>query len=528
MAKASTHLNTVGSDPAGFGLGEHAGAAAVAAWFIVYGAIHGLITRAAGPSLALDDAKLNVVTQSLQGGYMTENPPLFEWTLILAQQAVGPTLLSFIIVKYAFLTIAGVATYGAARIALGNRPWAALTAISLTAIYQIGWNFHQAFTHTTALTAAIALYWWALARVARSGESRDYVLLGLALGLGALAKYSFLPAAAIGLLAVALEPSMRSRALTWRMAIAIAVAAVMVWPHAAWVLTDNPDVVGKTSSRLAGAEASYIERIAEGAPSALWAVVSFALPIAPMAWIAFGRRRLTAAPLDHELPRIARRATLIGAAALIGVVFALGMERMQERYAIPFLFPLVFWLMAAARSAMADRIGALNRFLALSAAGLVAVAGLRAAAAIWPGPPFCEECRQFVPYEPLAAAIEARGLAAGTLVGFEDHTAGNLRRLLPRARVISGHMPYYTPPATPERRTVEADCLFIWSLDLGPRPIDRVVDAVDPSTSFTASATWRTASRNEAARIATWTIAPINHNERLTRELCRIRPPADK
>ncbi|MEZ5917693.1 MAG: hypothetical protein R3C40_09060 [Parvularculaceae bacterium] len=43
-----------------------------------------------------------MLTQSWRGGYLPENPPLFEWMLIAVQGLAGPALAGFLVVKYAF------------------------------------------------------------------------------------------------------------------------------------------------------------------------------------------------------------------------------------------------------------------------------------------------------------------------------------------------------------------------------------------------------------------------------------------
>ena len=48
----------------------------------------------------------------------------------------------------------------------------------------------------------------------------------------------------------------------------------------------------------------------------------------------------------------------------------------------------------------------------------------------------CRKCRIGVPYDGLAAALEAQGFKNGTLIAADRHDAGNLRRLFPEARIV--------------------------------------------------------------------------------------------
>ena len=210
-----------------------------------------------------------------------------------------------------------------------------------------------------------------------------------------------------------------------------------------------------------------------------------------------------------------RRATLLGAGALIAAVIIFGIDNMQERYAIAFMFPGVFWLMLAARRVASERT--IARYAAIFAVIVAAMAGLRVVETVVAGPPFCDQCRQWVPYQNLSKKMAQLDIDGATLVGFEDHTAGNLRRLFPSTRVLSAHMPFYTPPGWAEGEK----CYFIWSDQLGPPAPEHVTGAVDPGHVWTVDAPWRGPFRIAGWRVTHWTIAEFSHNPGIARSLCR-------
>ena len=497
-------------------LGKQITAAHIGAAAIFYCIAHGLVTLAAGPALALDDVKLNVVTQSFQWGYQPENPPLFEWLLILVQQFVGPTLVSFVFTKYIFLTAAAVFVFLAAKEALGDRRWAALTTLSLAVCFQIGWNFHQAFTHSAALVPAVAFLWWAFLRLLRRQRLLDFALLGFSIGIGLLAKYSFAAALALAFAAAATNAETRRAIFRPALLVSFAVALIVLWPHLSWVVTENGQLAAHAAARLHGHATSYWGRIGQGVPRALWASISFAGPFALIAVLAGGRDLLHWRALPPGAA-LARRAAIIGAAALPLSALLFGLGQMQERYALAILFPVIFWfageLMALSGEARARRI------VLFSCAGLIAAAfSIRVAELAFPGAPFCDECRQWAPYGALKEALDAEGFTSGTLVGFEDTTAGNLRRLYPHARVLSAHMPFYTAPGG----AVGDKCYFIWSEDLGPRPPAHILEAVKSAHVIDVDAAWERLMRGEVRRSTHWTIAEMSGTPRLARRLCRF------
>ncbi len=489
----------------------------VGAVFVIYGFLHGLAARLSGPALALDDVKLNVVAQSWAAGYLTENPPLYEYLLILSQSVAGPTLISFLIVKYALLTASGVFAFLIAREAGSGRPWAAATAFSMILLYQIGWNYHQAFTHTMALIAATLFFWWAFFRFLRGGGGTA-ALLGAAVGLGLLAKYSFAAALAAAFIAGALNAPARRALISPRIMAAVAVAAIIVAPHLYWLASQNEGVAAAAASRLQGAGASHFSRAVAGLPVAAFAMASFFLPFALIAGAIFRPHGADLAPRSGA-ERLLRDAGGVGAAGLMLAVVAVGIPSLQERYVIAFLLPSYFWLMARLEAGAA-RPGRQSLFFGAIGAAAGSMFLLRIIQASVPGAPFCSDCRQWIPYDAVAKSLDAAGFSGGTLVGFTDHTAGNLRRLYPDARVLSAHLPFYTPPGG----RLRDDCWFVWSEDLGPPAPTAVTDRFDPETTYNVVGEWRHFAREAGWRRTRWTVAKVDHDASLEKALCR---PAD-
>jgi hypothetical protein len=67
---------------------------------LVYGLVHSGLRLAISDAVPIDDIKSNVYTQTLELGYVAKQPPLYEWMLWVVQRFTGPTLLSFLILKY--------------------------------------------------------------------------------------------------------------------------------------------------------------------------------------------------------------------------------------------------------------------------------------------------------------------------------------------------------------------------------------------------------------------------------------------
>ena len=476
---------------------------------LAYAALNAALSLAAGPALALDDVKLNVLTQSLQGGYLPDNPPLFEWTLYGAQLAFGPTLGSFVGVKSIYLVLTAAFAFLAAREAGADDRAAATAALALPLIPQFGWSFHQTLTHSTALFAATAFFWFALLRLQRRRRILDFGFLGVAIGVGSLSKYSFLLAASAAFLAAILHPLLRKALLSPRLIAAAIAAGAVTAPHLLWAVGADHGSASLIHDRLADA-GGHASRAAKGLLSLSWATLSYMAPLTIVAIISLRER---APEIFSGRRDVLAEAALIALLALAAVIALLGVSNFQERYAIPFLFPAFLSLILRLND-----LGKPMTALVASLSVVTAFTGARVLEIARPGAPFCQDCRQYVPYTELRDALARKAAERATLAGFDDHTAGNLRRLFPGARVISTHQPFYTPPS----KDPADDCYFIWSTDLSPAPDPSAIDQLDRSKIERIEGRWDRVMKGESeARTTTWNIARIEQDRPIGAALCR-------
>ena len=265
------------------------------------------------------------------------------------------------------------------------------------------------------------------------------------------------------------------------------------------------------AERLSGERAPYIARAFTGAGKALWAVATFFTPLVFILLLT-GVRPARPATAANLFERIAVRAAIAGAAMVFIGAATLGFANLQERYVVAFLFPGVFWLISSRSAAGASERRRYASGVAVCIAAIVFIRIIEVAVA---GPPFCKECRQWINYAPLEAAVaQMRPETASAIVGFDDHTAGNLRRLFPEARVLSAHLPFFTPPAG-----TAGPCLFVWSEDLGPPPPDHLAGALKGARVVEPDARSRSSRRR---RDASWRIARLESDSAVAGALCRF------
>src|SRR5262249_44038191 len=120
--------------------------------------------------------------------------------------------------------------------------FATLGAFSLLLLLPIGWTVHEALTHSVAVLAACAGTVYALLRVGDEPSPLAYRGLGLALGLGLLSKFTYVPFLAALCLAALTVERYRRRLLSPRILIIAGVAAALILPFAIWFAGEGHDL----------------------------------------------------------------------------------------------------------------------------------------------------------------------------------------------------------------------------------------------------------------------------------------------
>ena len=409
----------------------------------LYSVAHIFARVLASPNLGEDDPVTNVLVQSLEAGYSVYQPPLFEWLNWALQQATGPTLLGFQLIKYALLIATVGALYIAAFEVTRNVVWSVITAEALTLIYHVGWRFHEGFTGliSAMLCSALALVF--VLRIVRSGRLSDFIFLGLALGFGLLSEHSFMMGLVALLLAGALVEHVRTRLFGAKLIVTFVIAALLVSPYYWWILSDGirVDQLLKTETIFTNSNPNRdfwkLIRKTAGAPFGFfWSLLLFLL-------FASWRR-----VVDHFRVRLLPEISwdgrpllqFLGWYALISYVllFIAGMAFSYVGYTnhdllsfmppvLVLLFALIYLIKPSAEE--------MRRWAVISLAIIVFAFAARLAN-MFVMEPFCKICRWGIPYQELAAQMNQAGFRNGRILVLDSDLAGNLRLYFPNARIV--------------------------------------------------------------------------------------------
>lgn len=473
-----------------------------------------VIRRLASPHLAMDDAKTNVFTQTWAWGYQPDNPPLFEWLVKLVHPFTANDLSSFLLVKYGSIVLAAMLLFIAVRQIAESRHafWVSVGAVLL---YQVGWNAHGAFTHTALLLPAITGSIAALIFAARKPGLWSPLLLGVAMGASLLAKYNAALFWVGALGAAAFSPKLRVEFLRPHFLLTPLVAGLLITPHAVWFLQQSDAYEGAMRASLGIDQSSHLARAGSGLASLIVASLLFLTPWALVVGVLGRKYRLPNGDWPATFVRIS--AVSLGALALAIPIF--GIADVSERYLIPVLLPLYIGVTLTIVPKL--DAGAFRAFRYAILLTAVTVTGVRALMVASPGPPFCSDCRQFIPYDALVPAVLDNVPTGSILVAREENTGGNLVNLFPDKPVRVFTSLHFAPH--PVEDTSARPCFLVWSTDMVDAgttlepPIAHVPD--DPSTVLVRG-TWARQLRGEdAPRLTRWGITPLT-SDRLRRAYC--------
>jgi hypothetical protein len=331
-------------------------------------------------------------------------------------------------------------------------------------MYEVGLWLAIKYSHTAALAVACAATFYVLLRLEESGRTRWYMILGAVLGLGLLAKYNYAVFLVAMGVACLFDPGLRARLGDRRILLSLAVALVLVAPHAFWMMALAPGYEAVTSARFGmGSNVPRVERLAIGWLAGLKAILNMLLPLAIaipfLAWRRW-RRGVSADWPSRRHFRLLGIYLLMCTLSVFVLVAASGAVKVRGHYLFIFvLFPI--WLFAWIQGLGLSRT-ALNRIgLAFIALALVTPAIM--AGKFLTHPLGDRYFRYNLPYETLAKHLRDAGFAHGTIYAYDFpySLSGNLRPYFPEARILGTNTPYFVPP----EREGPGSCLLLWTVD---------------------------------------------------------------
>lgn len=420
----------------------------VVSLILLYGAVMFLLRFSLSPNLNAGEAAQMLFGQTLQWGYLPDQPPLMTWLSWATLRISQNSKLALFLLREMLLAAGLIAYFFAARRILGEGRRAAFSVMFLAATFGVAWLAQAGRPDTGLLVCVCCVYLWADTRALMRGGYLDYAILGIVTAVGILANYIFLVLPLAMSVALALTPELRARLRLGPLLVAAAIAALIVGAYFALA----PAAAGSQHTAWHASVPAILRNFAI-------AFVLFALPAVLIFAAMYPRACLPLSPQEREESWL-RFFKITMLAALVVSLIAMLVVRSGDAKAswiYPVLLPLPIYLFLRAQLTHAEPNEHNDRvFAGFVLACVVSMIGVR----VWMYQTCAHDCRHCAEYWPLpryADTFRQAGFFGGTIAAPQAALAGNLRLVFPEARVVTPDAParHFGPP-------VQGECLVVW------------------------------------------------------------------
>lgn len=428
------------------------------------------------PGASEDDAEVLLLSQSFEQAYKTGQPPLYIWLVYGLTQLFGPVLPPVVALKYVLLAGVYVLTYRLGRLFTDEDVLSVVAGLSVFGIYYLSWDAVLNYSQTVMLAVLSLAIVHTLVRIGIQSAPRwrDYVWLGVLMGIGILAKYNFALLLVAVLVASAMDRDLRAK-LARRGFVSVLMAIAILLPHGVW-LSSSELSMGAATSAAPDIDGTMVSIRLHGLLDMVEAVVSILSPLLFMVIVFFPRilmRLKTDQVTKVRWLRFCERAFFVLIAIIFGMILMFGMSEVRNHWFIV-LVPFPAYVMLRVSTAYPETDFPSKRMAGFTCALLVMGAavciGVSARAMMLTSD--CGKCKMVVTYDQLANELENAGFDKGTIYVYDHPTqvGGNLRRYFPESRFISFRFDAYVPPQDDTRM---GQCLAVWLKDAGAMTTSR-------------------------------------------------------
>jgi len=424
----------------------------------LYFGLHIILRVFISNTLDYDEAEQAMLAQWLLPGY-TEQPPLYSWLQYVLFQLVGRSVLAVSILKNLLLFLTYLFVFLAAQIILKQNRSAILATASILLIPQIGWESQRDMTHTLLVVCASSAALWQGLRLLKHNSWLQYILLGIILSVGVLAKTNFLLFAAILSITLATFPEGRRVVFCRKSLLALAVALILASPYLVWMFNHQDILLSTTHKFKQGREQFYFL-----GPLSL--VRSSFLFIAPMLLIflcifptIFNDSKDSIHDFHHQF--IGRYIAIVFI-TLVLIVLLFQVTYVKDRWLQPLLFAFPIFLFSRLKDAdlTTRRFNVYCSIVGVAALSIYVAFTLRTVAA----EKMDKFCRLNYPISAFTDDIVHSGFTNGLIISDDRFLAGNFSFAFPSSTVI---IPGYNLEKRGAKPTKAA---IVWLADRTKRP----------------------------------------------------------
>ena len=376
-------------------------------------------------SLELDEAEQVFLSQWLAFGYGPQ-PPFYNWFQQVFFALFGTSVVTLSLAKNLMLFLSYLFYGLTAFRLLSDKRLAVVAVLGLITIPQISFEAQRDLAHTVAVIFSTSLFFYVLVCTIQRPTAIRYALTGLAIGLGVISKYNFVLVPVGALVAMVGDPALSRHVFDRRLVLTVVIAALVILPHALWVLDHLQSATESTLDKLGEDEVgSGLAQIADGGASLTLAVLGFSAVTTVIFLALFGKGMVTALKTGSVWTRLIERTVLFCLAAIVLMIVFGGAEHIKDRWLTPILLPLPLYLCLKAEAGGLQANRAFRGMVTIALVVMIAIpATLYGRVALAPLTGVYKKLN--VPFSALMTTLTAQALPS-LIIAEDDHLAGNLR-----------------------------------------------------------------------------------------------------
>jgi hypothetical protein len=409
-----------------------------AVWAIgIYCVVYLLLRLLVSPTMEMSEAEQFLDASAFSFGY-SQQAPLYSWLVKAASVLFGMNFVTIIAVKYFLLFLFYLAFFRLAREFWDGRKALIITG-SLLLFPVYSYETHRDLTHTILLSLMSVMTCYLYIRMVRQRKTAHYVLAGILVGAGILAKYNFIFFPAALFVASLFSEEGRRVILDKRIVLVLLCSALVLLPHLLWLAQMHfPSVHYAFIRAKAGEMASQPASRTVSVVFSSYAEVLLFLLVTGIIFHSYFSRSENR---SNRLLRLFRPLAVCAMIIPLLVMALLGTGNFTGRWLAPGLFTLPFAIFSFIDMDRAKKQVRLLAALCILIAFSVVIA--RAVVGFLPDVTGKVE-RIHIPFDALsgelAQKLEARGIDPGqvaVITGYgENFMAANIMARMPGARLI--------------------------------------------------------------------------------------------
>lgn len=418
-----------------------------------------------------DEAEELFRSQTLSWGY-TAQPPLYAWLLWGVTQLLGVGVLSLTLLKTFLLACLYLLLDRVTHRVIVDPRLARLATVSPLLIPLFAWEMPRMAVSLLLCVATLGTL-LSLMRIRDAGKARDFILLGVWLAAGMLAKYNFILFAAPLLLASLLIAESRRHFLSWRLGLTLLVGSILVAPHAVWVAENFSEIVDRIAIR-SGITGSNLSLLA-GIKSLSFAFLLNVAAMLLVAGVCFHRMfpRLQQA-LANDQARLVGLFLVGAMGAMVLLVIAGGVRNFRVYWIAPILLLTPVWILSRL-DGMKPTTVQLQRYSAIAALGAFSAVLIQVLTLCFDYEGGKFQTRDFLFAEEVKQ-VQSLDFAKGQIIASDPIIAGYHRLYFPDSAVHC-----LSHPSAPTREGFEnGPWLIVWnatSIDGFPEVMSRYLES---------------------------------------------------